>query len=91
MTGTDLQIIDALGRGLTLSPTIISDNTDKSREAISRRLSTLQAAGYVEKTGRGRYEITEKGMEFLEGRVLPNDDDWAINPDDDRANEENGE
>ncbi|OVE83987.1 hypothetical protein B2G88_12895 [Natronolimnobius baerhuensis] len=80
MTETDLQIMDALGRGLILSPKIIADNTDKSREAISRRLNTLQAASYVKKTGRGRYKITEEGMEFLEGRVLPENDDWSINP-----------
>ncbi len=81
MTETDLQILDALMRGLVLSPSIISTNTGKSREGISRRLNTLQAADYVEKVERGKYKITKDGHEFMEGRILPGDDDWKIDPD----------
>ena len=69
MTETDIQILDALARGLILSPSIIADNTGKSREGISRRLNTLRAADYVEKVDRGKYEITESGMDFLKGRL----------------------
>jgi predicted transcriptional regulator len=45
-------------------------------------LSTLQAAGYVEKVDRGKYEITEDGVEFLSGRLLRENKLWDIDDED---------
>jgi|AntDeeMinimDraft_4_1070355.scaffolds.fasta_scaffold15854_1 predicted transcriptional regulator len=78
MTGTDLQILAALMTGLILSPSIIATNTGRSREGISRRLNTLQAADYVKKVDRGKYKITEEGYEFMEGRAIPHLEDWNL-------------
>ena len=82
LTEMDIQILDALARGLTLSPSIIAENTDRSRSGVSRRLNTLQAAGYVEKVSRGKYEITEEGMEFLAGRLIPEEGRWYFDEED---------
>jgi DNA-binding MarR family transcriptional regulator len=61
MTKTDISILKTLMTDLTLSPSIIAENIDRSREAVSRRLNTLQAGGMVEKVDRGKYEITPRG------------------------------
>jgi predicted transcriptional regulator len=88
LTEMDIQILDALARGLTLTPSIIADNTDRSRAGVSQRLSTLQAAGYVEKIDRGKYEITEEGMEFLSGRLLNPEKLWQFDEEDAQDEEE---
>lgn len=67
MTGADAYILFVLYTGLTLTPSIIAENTGVSRVTVSRRLSTLQAGGYVEKVGRGKYKITTEGMFVVSG------------------------
>jgi Mn-dependent DtxR family transcriptional regulator len=66
MTDMDLEILEVLAQGLTLSPSIIAENIDRSRVGVNRRLNTLQASGFVEKIERGKYEISEKGRVFIE-------------------------
>jgi len=66
----DERILEVLGTSsLILSPTIIAENIGKSREEVSRRLSTLVEQGYCEKVRRGRYRITERGESFLTGEL----------------------
>jgi DNA-binding transcriptional ArsR family regulator len=61
MTEMDQEILKVLYSGYIMSPSIISENIDRSREAVGRRLSTLEAGNYVEKIDRGKYQITEEG------------------------------
>jgi len=53
--------------GHILTPAIIAENTDRSRGAVSRRLKTLEAGGFVEKIDRGKYTITEDGAFAMTG------------------------
>lgn len=66
MTDMDMEILEVLSQGLTLSPSIIAENIDRSRVGVNRRLSTLQASGFVTKIERGKYKISEKGENFSE-------------------------
>lgn len=65
MTDMDIEILEVLSSELTLTPSIIAENIDRSREGVSQRLSTLQAGGYVTKQKRGKYSITPDGLEFF--------------------------
>lgn len=68
MTPLDDRILEVLeSAGLVLSPAIIAYNLDKSREAVSRRLSELADHGLVTKVERGKYKITDQGSGYLEG------------------------
>lgn len=69
MTPMDDRVLEVLNAGLVLSPTIIAYNIDKSREAVGRRLSELSDAGLVNRIERGRYEITDRGREYLAGEI----------------------
>jgi len=64
----DERILEVLSSsGLVLSPTIIAENIEKSREEVSRRLSTLVENGLCRRVKRGRYEITDEGESYLSG------------------------
>jgi DNA-binding transcriptional ArsR family regulator len=76
MTEMDIEILDLLSGGLIMTPSIIAENIDRSSEAVGRRLSTLEAAGFVKKQGRGKYMITVTGTQKLveiEHGPLPDD------------------
>jgi len=74
MTEMDSEILHVLYTGLTLTPSVIADNLDRSRPAIAQRLNALQAGGLVEKTNRGKYKISKKGAGFVEiGHVSKSD------------------
>lgn len=66
---TDDRILEVLRYGLVLSPTIIGENIDKSREEVNRRLSTLTDRGLVDHVDRGRYRITDSGRAYLTGEL----------------------
>lgn len=70
LTETDVFILRTLNTGLVLTPSIIAENIDHARPTVSRRLNTLQAAGHVKKIDRGKYIITDEGKEFLDGRIV---------------------
>ena len=63
----DAQIMFILYTGLTLTPSILAENTEFSRQTVSKRLNTLQAAGFVEKVSRGKYKITKEGAFVTSG------------------------
>jgi DNA-binding IclR family transcriptional regulator len=64
----DHQILEILGESeLVLSPTIIAENIDKSRDEVNRRLSVLVDYEFVSRVRRGRYEISERGSAYLAG------------------------
>lgn len=66
-TSADRQILFVLYTGLVLTPSIIAENTDITRQTVSKRLSTLQAGGYVEKLDRGKYKATPDGRFVVSG------------------------
>jgi len=66
-TDTDHLILHVMVFGHILTPAIIAENIDRSRGAVSRRLQTLQAGGFVEKVDRGKYAITKKGTFTITG------------------------
>jgi DNA-binding transcriptional ArsR family regulator len=66
-TGADAQILFVLASGLVLTPSIIAENTDVTRQTVSKRLNTLQAGELVEKVGRGKYRITPDGAFVVTG------------------------
>ena len=57
-TEMDEEILRALKSEMILTPAIIAENIERSREAVSRRLNTLEAGGLVRKVERGKYRIT---------------------------------
>ncbi|WP_226929159.1 helix-turn-helix domain-containing protein [Halorubrum halophilum] len=66
MTDLDNQILYVLLTGLTLTPSVIADNLDKSRQAVSQRLNALRAGGLVRKEERGKYSLTEEGYAYTQ-------------------------
>ncbi|MFC6863649.1 hypothetical protein ACFQGE_09255 [Halomicroarcula sp. GCM10025817] len=62
LTEMDEEILEILSTGLTLGPTAIAQNIDRSREGVSNRLNSLQAGGLVEKVDRGKYKLTDEGL-----------------------------
>lgn len=65
----DERILEVLATGLLLSPTIIAENIDKTREEVNRRLTILADQGMVRRVRRGRYEIDHRGQEYLDGEL----------------------
>ncbi len=76
-TGSDAQILFVMYTGLVLTPSVISENTNVTRQTVGKRLNTLQAAGYVQKLDRGKYQITREGAFVVSGDpdILENVDD----------------
>ena len=66
---TDDRILEALESGLRLTPAVIGENIDRSRQHVTRRLSELTERGFVNKPKRGYYEITEIGRQYLSGDI----------------------
>lgn len=66
-TPLDEEILELLNTEMTLTPSVIADNIDRSRGAITRRLNSLEAGGLVTKVDRGKYRITGEGLDLFEG------------------------
>lgn len=54
---------------LVLTPAIIGFNIDYSREEVNRRLTKLETHGLVEKVERGKYRMTQRGEQYLQGKL----------------------
>jgi predicted transcriptional regulator len=54
---------------LILTPAVIALNIDLSREAVNRRLRTLESHGLVERVARGKYRTTDLGERYLQGEL----------------------
>lgn len=68
----DREILEVLCSELVLTPAIIAENIGRSREAVSRRLNTLEAGELVRKVDRGKYRITDEAfMTVAESAELP--------------------
>lgn len=60
---------------LVLSPRIIAENTDWSRQTIRDHMMTLRDRGlvtYYDETG-GIYQLTDRGRSYLEGELDADD------------------
>lgn len=66
-TELDEEILKLLNTELTLTPSVIAENIDRSRGAVSRRLNALEAGGLVNKVSRGKYSITPEALQMLPG------------------------
>lgn len=66
-TELDKEILELLNTELVLTPTVIAENIDRSRGAVTRRLNTLEAGGLVQKMSRGKYKITGEALDMFEG------------------------
>ena len=66
-TDADAQILFVMYTGLVLTPSIIAENTNVTRQTVGKRLNTLQAAGFVDKLARGKYKITRDGAFVVSG------------------------
>lgn len=76
LTEMDEEILEILSTNLILSPSIIAENIDRSREGVSNRLNSLQAGGLVEKVDRGKYKITYDGLAVYMGKDEADRFDW---------------
>jgi DNA-binding IclR family transcriptional regulator len=74
MTQADNRILETFeDSDLTLSPRILSYNTDYSRHYVARRLSELEERNMVVKVDEGLYEITDRGRAYLAGELDADD------------------
>lgn len=82
-TDSDAHILFVLYTGLVLTPSIISENTNVTRQTVGKRLNTLQAAGFVKKLDRGKYQITKEGAFVVSGdpEIFEGADDADQSPD----------
>ena len=51
---------------LVLTPAIVAYNTGHSREEVNRRLTKLEANGFVERVERGKYRLAERGEQYVD-------------------------
>lgn len=71
---SDERILEVLhSSNLVLSPAVIGKNIDATRVHVNRRLSVLVEYGMVTRIERGYYEITELGVQYLEGKIDANE------------------
>jgi len=77
MQAGDLNFLEYLHRheGEKLGPAMIAKNTTRTdgksynRSYVWRRLQDLLAAGLIDKIERGEYQISDKGIEYLNGNI----------------------
>jgi Mn-dependent DtxR family transcriptional regulator len=72
LTDLDRDICSVLDSTEIMTPALIAKNIDGNRSSVSRRLSTLEAGGLVEKVERGHYKLTEEGFDKL-ARTVPSE------------------
>jgi DNA-binding transcriptional ArsR family regulator len=70
---TDDRILEALDTGLSLTPAVLAENVDKSRQHVTRRLSDLLDHGLVDRPKRGYYTISDCGQAYLSGELNPDE------------------
>lgn len=72
MRTIDDAILEVLAMsGLILTPSVIAYNIDYCRDEVNRRLTVLEREGLVERVERGKYRLTSRGEQYLEGRDQP--------------------
>lgn len=77
-TPMDAEILEVMSLGLILTPAVIADNIDRSREGVSKRLNALEAGGLVQKIERGKYQITKMGLGYLGDHAMGDSDFWDV-------------
>lgn len=74
MRPTDDLILETLAKSeLVLTPAILAYNLDLDRSHVNKRLRSFEEHGLVHKPDRGKYGITERGLEYLDGSLDPNE------------------
>lgn len=70
MTPMDDRILELFhSSDLVLTPAIIAYNLEYSRGEVNRRLSELESHGFLERVERGKYRLTDLGVQYLHGDV----------------------
>lgn len=71
---TDDEILEMLGRGLSISPRVIDLNSDfVTAGRVSQRLGVLLDHGLVTRVADGYYRITDLGRQYLRGKRIVNE------------------
>ncbi|APW99967.1 MarR family transcriptional regulator [Halobiforma lacisalsi AJ5] len=74
MNQTDDRILELLEESdLILSPAVAAINLDYSRNWVSRRMSKLEDADFIEKVDGSYYQITDRGRAYLHGELSAED------------------
>lgn len=74
MTQADDRILETLeSSDLTLTPRVLAENTDYSRNYINKRMKELRESGLVVRVGDGFYEISDRGRAYLAGELNAED------------------
>ena len=80
MTQGDDRILETLeSSGLVLSPRVIAENTDYTRNYINKRMRKLRENGLVDRVDDGLYRISDKGSAYLAGELDADDLEPADN------------
>lgn len=75
MMPMDDEILDIMDEtDLVLTPAVIAYNTGYSREAVNRRLSTLEEHRFVVRVERGKYRLGERGQDYLHTEAIVTQD-----------------
>ncbi|WP_211611337.1 ArsR/SmtB family transcription factor [Halorientalis persicus] len=71
---TDDEILEMLGRGLSITPRVIELNGDfVTAGRVSQRLGVLLDHGLVTRVEDGYYRITDLGRQYLRGKRIVNE------------------
>lgn len=74
MTQGDDRILETLeSSGLVLSPRVLAENTDYTRNYINKRLKKLRENDLVDRVDDGLYSITDRGRAYLAGELDADD------------------
>ncbi len=70
MNQTDDRILELLDESdLALTPAVMAQNLDYTRNWVSRRVNKLEKAGLVDSIESGYYRITDRGRRYLMGEI----------------------
>lgn len=69
MTAADNRILETLASGLRLTPAVVAENSDYTRNYVNKRVRKLTEEGLIERVRPGYYAITDRGRAYLEGEL----------------------
>jgi predicted transcriptional regulator len=74
MTSADNRILEFLqAKDIVSTPHVIAANIDYSRQYVNERTRILAKNELIENTGGGLYRITDRGRQYLDGKLSADD------------------
>lgn len=58
---------------MEMSPSVAADNISMDRKHVNERLQVLADHGLLKKPSRGRYYISDLGIDYVRGELDPGD------------------